>query len=84
MSNDPFGEEYCLKTSSSPKERRVYLPRNTFMCFYENNIRIDIKEEDFDIKHKTKSQYNGPYTPKSMILDGWEHWRQEDSRSIPF
>ena len=46
--------------------------------------RIDIKEEDFDIKHKTKSQYNGPYTPKSMILGGWEHWRQEDSRSIPF
>ena len=33
---------------------------------------IDIKEEDFDIKHKTKSQYNGSYTPKSTILGGWD------------
>ena len=41
------------------------------MCFYET-ARIDIKEEDFDIKHKTKSQYNGSYTPKSMISGGWD------------
>ena len=61
-----------LENIIKPEKKEEYIYRETHLCVSMKTARIDIKEEDFDIKHKTKSQYNGSYTPKSMILGGWD------------